>query len=210
MSSIAKENGIYVFGANTRKEEDGTFRNVGFVFNREGRLIIKHYKIVLTPPEEKDGLVPGNTIEIFDTEFGKMALLVCKDSFHRYASWFFDAIRKAGVDVVLIPSYSINVSRRSIGLWIDSLKSLSKWFDVYVVASGTVGKNNTDYDSFGHALIVCPNREILAEGSFDKEELLYANLDKSNLEEIRNTYGSKWQPPEVPKFKIKKMEMGRI
>jgi hypothetical protein len=38
----------------------------------------------------------------------------------------------------------------------------------------------------------------LAEGSFDREEILRATLDTKSLEEIRNTYGSLWQPKEVP------------
>lgn len=127
---------------------------------------------------------------------------MCKDSFHRYAAWFFDKLRKAGADIILIPSYSLNVSKRSLELWTDSIKALSKWFDVYVAAPGTVGPNMTDFPSFGHAMIVCPNRVTLAEGSFDKEEILRATLDIKNLEEIRNTYGSKWQPPDVPSVEV--------
>jgi predicted amidohydrolase len=127
-----------------------------------------------------------------------MAILVCKDSFHRYASWFFDKLRKAGADIILVPSYSLNVSKRSLELWVDSLKALSKWFDVYIVAPGTIGENSTQYSSFGHSLIICPNRVVLAEGSYDKEEILRATLDVKSLEEIRNTYGSKWQPKDVP------------
>jgi len=203
LSQLAKDNKVYLFGANTFVEKDGGRRNIGFVFDREGKLLVRHNKIVLTPPEEKDGLIPGDTLKVFDTEFGKMSLLVCKDAFHRYAAWFFDQIRRAGADVVLVPSYSLNVSKRSVGLWVDSLKTLSKWFDVYILAPGTIGLNNTDFASFGHALIICPNREVLAEGSFDKEEILYAKLDVKNLEEIRNTYGSKWQPKEVPQVKLR-------
>jgi len=198
LSKIAKENNIYLFGANIVKDKDGKFRNAGFIFDKQGNMINRHDKVVLTPPEEKDGIIPGNTLETFDTEFGKMALLVCKDSFHRYAAWFFNKLARAGVDVILVPSYSLDVSRRSIGLWIDSLKALSKWFDVYIAAPGTVGDNSTEYRSFGHSLIVCPNREILAEGSYDKEEILRATLDVKSLEEIRNSYGAKWQPKDIP------------
>ncbi len=201
LSNVAKENSIYLFGATLNKEE-GLLRNVGFLFDRSGKLISKHYKIVLTPPEEKDGIVPGNQIRVFDTEFGRMSILVCKDSFHRYAAWFFDKIRRAGADVVLIPSYSLNVSRRSSELWVDSLKALAKWFDVYIIAPGTVGENATDFPSFGHALIICPNRVTLAEGSSDKEEILRATLDRNNLEEIRQTYGSLWQPNDVPDITV--------
>lgn len=201
LSSVAKENKVYLFGATAVKEENG-IHNRGFLFDREGNLIAHHNKVVLTPPEEKDGIVAGKTLEVFDTEFGKMAILVCKDSFHRYAAWFFDKLRKAGADIVLIPSYSLNVSKRSVELWVDSLKALAKWFDVYIVAPGTIGANATEYPSFGHALIVCPNRVVLAEGSFDKEEVLRATLDVKSLEEIRNTYGSKWQPSDVPNVEV--------
>jgi predicted amidohydrolase len=196
LSQVAKDNQIYLFGA-TLIEENGKIFNRGFLFDRSGKLIHKHDKVVLTPVEEED-VTPGKSIEVFDTEFGKMAILVCKDSFHRYASWFFDKLRKAGADIILVPSYSLNVSKRSLELWVDSLKALSKWFDVYIVAPGTIGENSTQYSSFGHSLIICPNRVVLAEGSYDKEEILRATLDVKSLEEIRNTYGSKWQPKDVP------------
>jgi len=201
LSTIAKENNVYLFGATAVLETDG-LHNKGFLFDRTGKLLVTHDKIVLTPGEEKDGVIAGKTIEVFDTEFGKMAILVCKDSFHRYAAWFFDKIKKAGADVVLIPSYSLNVSQRSVELWVDSLKAVAKWFDLYIIAPGTIGPNATKFPSFGHSLIICPNRVILAEGSFDKEEILKATLDVKSQEEIRNTYGSLWQPKDVPEFKI--------
>lgn len=165
-----------------------------------------HDKVVLTPYEEKIGIIPGKFLEVVETEFGKMAILVCKDSFHRYSAWFFEKLRKAGADIVLIPSYSLSVSKRSIELWTDSLKALAKWFDVYIVASGTIGPNGTDFPSFGHALIICPHRGVLAEGSEDKEEILRATLDKKSLEEIRKTYGSQWQPTNVPEVEIRSVD----
>lgn len=201
LSSVAKENKVYLFGATAVWEKD-SFRNRGFLFDRTGKLIAQHDKVVLTPLERQRGIIPGKTIEVFETEFGKMAILVCKDSFHRYAAWFFDKLRNAGADIILIPSYSLNVSKRSVELWVDSLKALAKWFDVYVVAPGTIGPNGTDFPSFGHALVICPNRVVLAEGSFDQEEIIRVTLDVKSLEEIRNTYGSKWQPEGVPEFKV--------
>jgi len=204
LSKIAKENKIYLFGATIVRENDGSMHNAGFLFDKEGKLLARHDKVVLTPPEEEDGVVAGETLEVFDTEFGKIAILVCKDSFHRYAAWFFDKLRKAGVEIVLIPSYSLNVSQRSVELWVDSLKALAKWFDVYIVAPGTIGKNATEYPSFGHALIICPKRVVLTEGSFDKEEVLRATLDPESLNEIRNTYGAKWQPKDVPEVTMVK------
>jgi predicted amidohydrolase len=202
LAKIARKYEINLFGATIIKDTDGKLYNAGFYFDKKGKLLQRHDKAVITPIEADDGIIPGKSLEVFDTEFGKMSILVCKDSFHRYAAWFFDAIRKAGVDVVLIPSYSLNISQRSVELWVDSLKALAKWFDVYIAAPGTIGENATQYPSFGHALIICPNRVILAEGSEDSEEILRATLDVKNLEEIRSTYGSKWQPSNVPEFEL--------
>lgn len=201
LSSIAKENNIYLFGATAIKDQAG-LHNRGFMFDNKGMLIAHHDKIVLTPPEEKAGIIAGKTLEVFETEFGKMAILVCKDSFHRYAAWFFDRLRKAGVDIVLVPSYSLNVSGRSIGMWVDSLKALAKWFNVYIIAPGTIGSNATVYPSFGHSLIICPSRVALAEGSLDKEEILRAILDVGTLEELRSIANSVWQPEDVPEVDI--------
>ncbi len=201
LSSVAKENKICLFGATAVLEQDG-LHDKGFLFDRDGKLVSTQDKIVLTPIDVENGFVAGNTIKVVDTEFGKVAILVCKDSFHRYAAWFFDEIRKAGADVVLIPSYSLNVSQRSIELWTDSLKSLAKWFDLYIIAPGTIGPNDTKFPSFGHALIISPSKVVLAEGSADKEEILYATLSAKDLEDVRNTVGSKWQPQEIPKFEI--------
>lgn len=73
------------------------------------------------------------------------------------SAWSFDKLRKTGTDIVLIPSYSLNVSKRSTEPWVDSLKALAKWFEMYVVAPDDRFKCHA-HPSFGHVLIICPNR----------------------------------------------------
>lgn len=207
LSQIAKENNVYLFGANAVKETDGKIFNSAFFLNREGKLLARHNKVVLTPPEAEDGLVPGNSLEIIDTEFGKIALIVCKDSFNRYAAWFFDKFHQQNVDIVLVPSYSINNRpSRAIEMWVSGLKALSIWFDLYIIAPGTIGKNTTQWESFGNALILSPDKVTLARGSNDKEEILRATLRKDELEDLRNTYGSKWQPKTPPEVEVKTIQ----
>lgn len=206
LASVARDNKVYLFGANMVKERDGKVYNSAFFFDREGKLLARHNKIVLTPPEVEDRVVPGSSLEVIDTEFGKIGLLVCKDSFNRYAPWFFDEFHKQQVDIVLIPSYSINTRpSRALEMWVSGLKALAIWFDLYIVAPGTIGKNTTQWESFGNALILSPDKVILAQGSKDKEEILRATLSKSELEELRNTYGPKWQPEFPPKVELIKL-----
>jgi omega-amidase len=204
LSKLAKENKIYLFGANYIKEKDDIYI-AGFLFDDKGKLLIKHKKLVLTPIAIEAGLTAGNKIKVVDTKFGKIAMLVCKDSFHRYAAWFFDALMKKGVDIVLVPSSSIIVSERSINLWTDTIKTMSMLFNVFIIAPGTVGVHPYDRTkAFGHALIISPQTVVLAEGSENKEEMLYATLEKERLEKLRDPEAVKWQPKKVPDFKIVK------
>jgi predicted amidohydrolase len=201
LSSIAKENSVYLFGASGVKEDDGV-HNRGFLFDKVGNLIGTHDKMILTPLEITVGIVPGKALEVFDTEFGRVAILVCFESFYRYSAWFFNELKKAGVEIILIPSYSLNMSERSIGNWVDSLHALAKWFEIYILAPGTIGQNVTPYPSFGHALIISPKRGILKEGSFDKEEILIDTLDVNSLEEIKRITDFDGETPEIPQVSL--------
>lgn len=133
-----------------------------------------------------------------------MSILICKDAFQRYAAWFFDKLRKAGVEIILVPSLSINVSRSSydIDLWVESLKTLSKWFYVCILAPGTVGPTGGEFESFGHALIIGPGSNPFIEGSEDKEQILKATLNLTRLTKLREIYESKWQPKDIPGVKV--------
>lgn len=199
LSEISKTNSLYVFGSNVVKVGEKYF-NRGFLFGKNGELLLENDKVVLSP-EEKGYYSSGKNINIVDTEFGEIALLVCKDTFHRFAPWIFDELRKKDVDIVLNPTLSLNVAPTTIDYFVSSLKALSKWFGMYIVASGTVGKNMTEYKSHGHAVIVCPMRLVLKEGSFDKEEMLVETINPSYLEEYRKR-STKWQPEKVPEFKV--------
>lgn len=207
LGKIAKENKVYLFGATYILDENNKPTNVGFLFDNEGKLLLLQRKIVLTPPELEFGFVSGDSINIIDTEFGRIAILVCKDALHRYAAWFFDELMKAEVDIVLVPSSSITVSERSINLWVDTLKTMSMLFNVFIVAPGTVGLNGIDgSQSFGNSIVVSPLKVVLAQGSKDKKEILFATLEKEDLEKLRSPEAAKWQPEEVPEFKITSVE----
>ena len=112
-------------------------------------------------------------------------------------------LKKENVDIVLVPSSSITVSERSTNLWTDTLKTMSMLFNLFIVASGTVGINGIDGSkAFGNAIIISPKKVLLAQGSVKKEEILYATLDKEDIENLKNPASRKWQPEKVPSYEI--------
>ena len=210
ISSLSQKYAIFIAGTNPYKANFG-FVNRGFIFDDKGNLIFSYDKILLSPGELEDGLKPGNKISYVETQLGRISLLTCRDAFIKYSQIFFDELRKKEVEIVLVPSASIASSRSSnydIDLWKDSIKTNSKLFYMSIVASGTVGKIRGKFYSFGHALIVNHKRVIVAEGTNNKEEIIYANIDLDKLNQRRKISEAVWQPAEVPKFKVKKEEKG--
>lgn len=59
--------------------EDGTLYNIAYCFGRDGT-IHKQYKLHITPSERKWwGVSPGDKVNVFDTDSGRVAMLICYD-----------------------------------------------------------------------------------------------------------------------------------
>ncbi|MCA9242594.1 MAG: GNAT family N-acetyltransferase [Phycisphaerales bacterium] len=68
-----------VGGSQFAVEGDDLF-NISYLFRRDGT-IKKQYKIHVTPNERRWwGVTPGNSVEVFDTDRGKVAILICYDA----------------------------------------------------------------------------------------------------------------------------------
>ncbi|MFY4774113.1 GNAT family N-acetyltransferase [Metabacillus sp. RGM 3146] len=66
-------------GSHVVEEEDGDIYNIAYLFRRDGT-IEKQYKIHITPNERKWwGISPGDEVQVFDTDCGKIAIQICYD-----------------------------------------------------------------------------------------------------------------------------------
>lgn len=209
-AELAGKYNIYLSGATIRKDESGELHPTGFLFDRNGNILLEQNKMCITPVGIEQGMKPDNVFRAVDTEFGRIAMLVCKDAFYRYTNDLFQAFRKAGVYIILIPTWSLKVNQRSISLVRNGVIAECNWSDIYICLSGNVQNEITNkagvvLRAFGHALIICPLRGVLKEGSEDKEEILYETLEPKYLEEIRE-YDKIWQPEDRLEFKIRQDE----
>ncbi|MGE3174393.1 MAG: GNAT family N-acetyltransferase [Planctomycetota bacterium] len=68
-----------VGGTNFAVEDDNALYNCAYLFRRDGT-IGKQYKIHITPAEWKWwGVTGGDKVEVFDTDCGRIAILICYD-----------------------------------------------------------------------------------------------------------------------------------
>ncbi|WP_409291645.1 GNAT family N-acetyltransferase [Peribacillus sp. SCS-37] len=66
-------------GSHFVMEDDDDIYNISYLFRRDGT-IEKQYKIHITPNERKWwGISPGDEVEVFDTDCGKIAIQICYD-----------------------------------------------------------------------------------------------------------------------------------
>jgi len=102
LSELAAKYGIYTAATEYIVDRtDGRKYNRGMLFDRQGALAGVYDKIHLYSPETTDQNVsPGTKTDIFKTDFGKIGMIIC------YDSWFTDItqlLALKGAEVILFP-----------------------------------------------------------------------------------------------------------
>lgn len=78
-TEMAVKYDVNVIGGSQFVVEHDTLYNVAYLFGRDGS-IGKQYKIHITPSERKWwGVAPGDKVEVFDTDCGRIAIQICYD-----------------------------------------------------------------------------------------------------------------------------------
>ncbi|MCC6442865.1 MAG: carbon-nitrogen hydrolase family protein [Armatimonadetes bacterium] len=100
MACKARQWGMYVSGTFDERRGDMVF-NTAPLFDRKGDLAGAYSKNQLFDPEEDDGATPGVGYPVFHTDFGRVGIIIC------YDSWFPEPTRLLaykGAELVLFPN----------------------------------------------------------------------------------------------------------
>jgi predicted amidohydrolase/ribosomal protein S18 acetylase RimI-like enzyme len=78
-SRLAVKYNINIIGGSNFAVENETLYNIAYLFHRDGHFD-KQYKLHITPSERRWwGVEPGSKLHVFDTDCGRVAILVCYD-----------------------------------------------------------------------------------------------------------------------------------
>ncbi len=78
LGEVARKYGMYIIGA--LGELDGpAIYNTAVLIDREGRVTGKYRKVHLPREEIEAGVTPGNAYPVFDTDFGRIGMMICWD-----------------------------------------------------------------------------------------------------------------------------------
>ena len=186
--NTAKELGVYVVGGSVpERAEDGCVYNTSIVADPEGNIVAKHRKVHLFDIDvpgkitfrESDTLTGGDTITVFDTAFGRMALGICYDiRFPEYAQ----VCAAAGARVLLYPGAFNTTTGPAHWLLLQRARAVDN--QVFVATCSPARNPDATYQAWGHSTVVDPWGETVATTGHGPS-VTTATLDLPKIEETR-------------------------
>ncbi len=106
LGETAKKNNLYIIAGILEKDEDVIY-NTAILIDRKGELAGKYRKVSLPREEIDGGVTPGDSIPVFDTDFGRIGMMICWDvHFPEVARTL--ALR--GAEVIFMPIWGGNIT----------------------------------------------------------------------------------------------------
>lgn len=179
---------ITIIGGSVPVYDDGYYFNRCYIAHPTRKLLWQN-KVNLTPSEKSLGwLNGGDTIKIFQSDFGSFSVCIC------YDSEFPEIVSHAvfnGADVVLIPSYTDSehgAYRVQIAARARAMEN--QCFAVTATCTGKVDCDEFDGSATGDPGIFTPiDSGFPIDGILEKSresDIISANLDVSTMKRIRS------------------------
>lgn len=200
MSKCAKENNIYLVAGSMPENDNGKIYNTSYIFNRNGEKIGKHRKVQLFDIDIKGGqrfkesetLTGGDDITVFDTEFGKMGVLICFDI--RFPELSRITALK-GAKCLIVPG-AFNMSTGPLH-WDLLFRARALDNQIFAIGVSPARNVNSSYISYAHSLIASPWGQIL-ESLDEKDSTLYYDIDFNENDSVRQ---------QIPQITTRKTEL---
>lgn len=151
LSAKARQHQMYIATSLHERAGDLIY-NTAVLIGRRGEVVGKYRKVHLALEEEERGITSGTDYPVFETDFGKVGMMICWDS------WFPEParlLRLNGAEMILLPIAGDGDPRH----WDVVSRARAMDNGVYLVASHTVTESASR--------IVSPTGQILAETSDD-------------------------------------------
>jgi predicted amidohydrolase len=182
-----RKNNIWCIISEDFKIKDVLY-NIAVLIDREGKIKGKYKKIKLY---SEKGVKPGKKVHIFETDFGKIGIVICWDlAFPE----IFQKMKKLGVQILFCPAqwayeekaYTAEHKKRELLL----LKSLisSRAFE-NLIFIGFCSPYRNQKELICYSSIVSPHQVI--KEIFNKEGLIFSDIKLSEITKFKKLYPGK-------------------
>ncbi len=190
MQEVAKEHGMVMVVPVYEEEMTGVYYNTAAVIDADGRYLGKYRKHHIPHCEpgfwEKFYFKPGNLgYPVFETAFGKVGVYICYD---RHFPEGARILGLGGAEIVFNPSAT--VAGLSEYLWKLEQPAHAVANQFFIGAINRVG-HELPWDIgefYGTSYFCDPRGRILAEAGRDRDQVVVAELDLDQIEEVRHVW----------------------
>ena len=188
MSDYARKYHIYLIAGSMPEADDvGKVYNTSYIFDRDGKQIGKHRKVHLFDIDvtggqtfkESDTLTAGDHDTVFDTEFGRMGVMLCFDiRFPELARMMVND----GAKAILVPA-AFNMTTGPAH-WELSFRTRALDNQIYMIGCAPMRDESAGYISWGHSIVTDPWGRVI-DMLDEKEGVLLTELDLDYEEQVR-------------------------
>ncbi len=169
------------------KIADDRLANRSFVIAPSGEIAARYDKIHMFDVNLPDGETireskayqPGTKAVLADLPWGKMGLSICYDL--RFAG-LYRHLAQAGASFLSVPAAFTRITGEAH--WHVLLRARAIETGSYVFAAAQCGDHADGRKTFGHALVVAPWGEVLADGG-SEAGVCFADIDPAKVAEAR-------------------------
>ncbi len=192
-SDIARDHHVVIIVPVFEKTREGKFCNSAVVINADGK-VSEPYRKVHIPQDpgffEKGYFYPGDQYQVFSTDYGRIAVLICFDQ------WFPEAARCValeGADIIFYPTAigHPGPDEPKEGGWQEAWELIQRSHaianSVHVAAVNRVGTED-GCKFFGGSFVADAFGRVLARAG-DSEEILIVPVDLSMNAEVQDSWG---------------------
>jgi predicted amidohydrolase len=106
LGNVARKYNLYIVAGILEKEGNAVY-NTSVLIDRKGNVAGKYRKLSLPREEIDGGITPGDSLPVFDTDFGRIGMMICWDvSFPETAR----TLAQKGAEVIFMPIWGGNLT----------------------------------------------------------------------------------------------------
>lgn len=189
LMDLAKEKGAAILAGSICERVPGGTKtyNTSVLIDAKGRIAAKYRKIHLFDTlvgkikvKESRYFCAGRKTAMARVGRWRAGLSICYDL--RFPA-LYQGYAKAGADILCVPSAFTRLTGRAH--WETLLRARAVENLCYVLAPNQTGKDGRGIADYGNSMIVDPWGKVLARASGDKEEIVFARLDRKLLAQRR-------------------------
>ncbi|QBE62815.1 carbon-nitrogen hydrolase family protein [Pseudoduganella lutea] len=187
MAELARTHAIWLFGGTLPlvSEEPGKVLNTMLVFNPAGEQVARYDKMHLfgfandtESYDEARTIVPGKSVGMVDTDFGKVGMAIC------YDLRFPELFRAMGpVDLIVVPAAFTYTTGEAH--WDTLLRARAIENQCYVLAAAQGGTHVNGRRTWGHSQLIDPWGELRAIIDGEGEGIVGGLIDPDVIADVR-------------------------